>query len=164
MIKIFIPSGEDAPFLTYIQEGLIKVVRREPDIYETIERSPCACNTLNDIAVYDDSIFTRRRDQYVVGSSCYRIVWSTESEFMTSVLWLVKSHFYTFSSKIVKFEEKATEEMKNTLERRLTPFLFAFETLPCCCLKYTLKNTPVYCLKHIVLSGKKKGPTINSVI
>lgn len=164
MVKIFIPRGENAPFPTYTQEGLIEVVHQEPEIYTTIERSPCACNTLNDIAVYNDSIFVRRRNQYIVGSSCYRIIWSAESEFITSVLWLVKSRFYTFSSKIVKFQEKGTGDIKNTFERRLTPFFFTFETLPCKCLKYSIKNSPVYCLKHIVLSGKKKGPTINSVI
>lgn len=164
MIKLFVPHGENIPFPLYIQEGLVKVVNQKPNIYTTIEKNICACNTVNDIAVYETSIFVKSIDQYVNGSSCYRVAAHTETEFLTCVLWLVKSRFYTFHVSKVEYLRERTGKPQKTLVRKLTPFFFHSEILPCECLKFTMFKTPVYCLKNVVLAGKKKGPTINSVI
>lgn len=164
MIKLYIPDGESVPFQSYIEEGMVSVITQEPDFYTTIERKNCACNTINDIAVYNNSIFIKSKDQYIVGSSCYRVKFETKDEFEICVLWLIKSHFQTFSSNIGKFFCNRTEKWETTLERKVTTFFFNCRPLPCQCFQYTLDEIPVYCLKHIVVSGENKGPTIGSVI
>lgn len=164
MIEIYISPGEIVPLSSFVEEGLINITRLKPKFCIAIERKKCACNTIDDIAIYKDSIFIRNKNQYVVGSSCYQICSNDVNEFMTSVLWLIKSHFYTFFTHVCKYFSKRTQSMETTLERKMTPFFFDCTTLDCNCLKFTLKDVPVFCLKHIVLCQNKKGPTINSVI
>lgn len=164
MVQLFIPNGEKIPFQTYVEEGIINVVYEKPNIYTTIEKKPCACNTVNDIAVYNSSIFVKCKDQYIAGASHYRILWENDMEFETCILWLLKSRFNTFSNSIGKYFSQRTQRMETTLERKVSPFFFDSTLLKCGCLEFALTSTPVYCLEHIVLSGKKKGPTINSVI
>lgn len=164
MIKLFIPNGEKIPFQTYVEEGIVKVVSQKPDIYTTIEKKHCACHTVNNIAVDNTSIFVKHKDQYIAGSTYYRILWETNDDFETSILWLVKSHFLAYSCSMGKYFSNRTQKDETTLERKMTPFFFDSMQLKCGCLKFTLTDTPVYCLRNIVLSGTKKGPTIGSVI
>ena len=164
MIKIFISPGETVPLSSYVEEGLIEIIHQKPKHCITIERKECACSTMDDIAIYKDSIFIKNKNQYIVGSSCYQICFKDVNEFTTSVLWLTKPRFYTFFTHVVKYFSKRTQTMETTLERKLTPFFFDCTVLKCQCFKYTLKDVPVFCLNHIVLSNEKKGPTISSVV
>lgn len=164
MIEIYMSPGETVPLSNFVEEGLISIIRQKPKYYIVIERKKCACNTIHDIAIYENSIFVKNKNQYVIGSSCYQICTNDKVEFVTGVLWLIKSHFYTFFTHVGKYFSERTQTMETTLERKLTPFFFNCTILDCKCLKYTLKDVPVFCLKHIVLCYEKKGPTINSVI
>lgn len=162
MVIVYIPEGKDFPIPSYLEEGLVTC--QEPEIYQTIEKQKCACNTIDGLAVNNQSIILSNEDLYIVGSSAYKICFETETEFITAVFWLVKSNFYRITSIFTKFFSQRTQKNETTLQSHLSSTFHVKNYLQCGCIEYILEDTPVYCLKHIVLSGIKKGPTINSVI
>lgn len=164
MVVIYIPENEEIPIPSYVEEKFIEVTRNEPEQYVTIERKECACNTKDGIAVFNDNMIIQKQDLYVTGCSNYRILYNSETEFINAVFWLVKSKFYTFVNYYGYYYSHRTQSMQKTLKRRLSPRFYTMTKLQCGCIQYYLGESIVYCLRNIVLSGKKKGPTIESVI
>lgn len=142
----------------YEQVGLIEKTRDEPPAYAVIEKKTCACGTRNELAVDGDRIFCGRLDS-AVGHSAYRIDRRVTREELTTVLaWLTRSAFQTFTSWIERGDfSRGLTSAKNKLFRKLP------NSLPCC-HAYRLAATPVYHLRHIVVSNEKKGPTLESVL
>lgn len=147
------------------EEGLVRVERfPDDDGYATIERTEeCACTARDGLAVRGSAVVCRE-DLAIVGHTAFRLPIYDEDclETQTALLWLLCNHFrfYTFSTRIEN----------GTLRRGLIEAieqLFVRRTRPSCeCVEYVFRDNvkPLYCLRHIVLTNEKKGPTIESVL
>lgn len=151
MIKVY---AEMAVFPTYVETGLVTVLSEKPNIAITIERNSCACGTRDGIAVMQYSIFIKNLDRFVTSHENYILKCKLESEMKTTILWLVKSQFLTFDYSFENYQFK----------RCMSQRFFYIYPLACGCTRYELKGEPVYCLKSIVVSANRTGPTILSTI
>lgn len=153
MLNIYVENKKDI-FESYIKSGLVQVLETKPEHYALIEKKTCACDTRNGIAVNNKSILINDLDNYVKGHENYIIEYKSYRELKTVIFWLLKSYFYMFDFKVEK----------SKFTRYLSERFFSIRYKPCICIKYTLSEEPIYCLKNIVVSSLKTGPTVKSVI
>lgn len=153
MLNIYV-KNKNKIFKSYIESGLVHVLETKPEYYALIENKSCSCDTRNGIAVNIDSILINNLDNYVKGHENYVIEYQSPRELKTAIFWLLKSHFYMFDFKIEK----------SKFTRYLSERFFSICYEPCGCIKYTLSDEPIYCLKNIVVSSLKTGPTVKSVV
>lgn len=157
-VTLYIPEDESIPIPVYETEGVVKVIRNEPECYAVIESNvDCACNTKDGIAVQRHIFYCK---ESIVGFPAYYIRTTDVDEFITAVAYL-----RLINTKSLVFRSQ-TSEKKFT--RFLCPIqhskLFKSCTLLCGCQKYIMQRDPVYFLEHIVVFKDKKGPTIESVL
>lgn len=153
MLNIYI-ENKSAIFKSYIESGLVNVLETKPECYALIERKSCSCNTRNGIAVYNSSILINNFDNYIKGYENYIFDYKYNEEITTVIFWLLKSNFYTF--------DFVLEKSKYT--RHLSERFFSIYHKSCGCIEYKLIGEPIYCLKNTVVSCRRTGPTIKSVI
>lgn len=153
MLNIYVENKKDI-FKSYIESGLVKVLDTKPKYHVLIENKSCSCNTRNGIAVDYSSIFINHLDHYIKGHENYVLEYKCETELKTAIFWLLKSNFYTYDSKLEK----------SNLTLYLSERFFSINHQPCGCIQYTLTEEPIYCLQNIIVSSRKTGPTIKSVI
>lgn len=153
MLNIYV-EDKNAIFQSYIESGLVNVLETKPDCYVLIESKSCSCDTRNGIAVHNSSILINNFDHYIKGHENYILDYKSNEEITTAVFWLLKSNFYTFDFKL--------EKSKYT--RHLSERFFSIHHKPCGCIEYKLTGEPIYCLKNTVVSSRKTGPTVKSVI
>lgn len=162
MVIIYIPDEKDFPIPNLLE--VVELTRQKPETLTVIENCKCACKTVNGISVFARSIFIQNKNLYVASASAYMIHYNAEEEFNTAIFWLIKSKFYKPSIKIIEYYSRRSQKKEKTLSTYLSPVFHEVIQLPCGCIQYINDDILVYCLKNIVLSGHKKGPTISSVL
>lgn len=153
MINIYSEKSEEM-FSSYLKSGIISILKKKPKNYILIEHKTCACNTKNHIAVKELSIFIKNVDNYVKSYENYIIDFESEDELTSIILWLSKSRFlkYDYGMTNKKFTRYMSENFYEVYYKS------------CGCIEYKLTTYPIYCLEHIVVSSKKIGPTVKSVL
>lgn len=153
MLNVYM-EDKNKIFSSYIESELVNIIDTKPEHYALIESKPCACNSRNGTSVQNSSIIIKNLDNYIKGYENYILNCQSEEEIKTVIFWLLKSNFYTFSSRV------ENRKYKRNLSERF--FYIYYKT--CGCIEYELRGEPIYCLKSIVVSSRKTGPTVKSVI
>lgn len=152
-IKDSFPAAE-----YFANEGLIDIVKSPPlpPCIATIGKGNCACNTTHELIVDNKCVFFRDEENQLNSFPAYKLDGQfNDEELITILTWLTRSKFYIFQSNI----------QDGSLCRFLSRNIFKEQKSSCQrCYKYFLKGTPVFCLKTIVVSGRNKGPTLESVL
>lgn len=142
------------PFPSYIEGGLVEIVKNKPQCYATIEKSECACNSKNGIAVKRWCIFIKDPENFVKDHQFYYLNFRSEEETETAIFFLIKSHFQTFGTTL----------KERVFKHHYSEDFFLIKSMKCGCTEYELKGKPVYCLQSNVVTSEKVGKTFKSVI
>lgn len=154
MLNVYYTAKGNFPISSYIDSGLVNLVKIKPDSYMTIQNGECACLANDGIAVNKWSIFLNNLDNYVKHHETYLFDFQSEEEIQTVVFFLLKSHFQTFGTVLQRsdFKRSYSEE-----------FFYVHRKL-CGCLEYELKGKPIYCLESTVVSSNKIATTVKGVL
>lgn len=157
MINIYVEEKNQIP-LSYVKSQIVNILETKPNSCMLIESKSCACNTKNGIAVHESSIIIDDIDNYVTSHENYILNCKNKNEIITAVFWLVKSNFYTYDYHFIK------EYTIKMFKRNLSERFFNVKHKMCNCVEYELTREPIYCLKSNVVSSRKIGLTVKSVI
>lgn len=86
MLNIY-PLDNFFPFPSYIESGLVTIVKEPQCYYVTIDKSDCACNSKNGIAVKNSCMFINNIDNYVKHHQIYFLNFSSEDETETAIFF-----------------------------------------------------------------------------
>lgn len=140
----------------YVNGNIVKLIPHETPECVKIIKSPCACETPNGMAVFGNSVLLARNESWLghIGYSLDQNI--TEEELEVVILWLARTRLQVLGYAIES----------GSMRRFLNPAVTSFKPVKhaCTCEKYVLNETPVIFLKQYVVSNKKKGPTIESVL
>lgn len=158
MVLVYIEEERWPDLEFYENVGLVQITQTIPPTYAVFEKKPCACQTRNELAICEN-IFSKSLLDSTVGYSAYRIDPKVNrQELETVITWLTQSNYNTFTTWI-----ESGSLMRGLTAARHKLFRKTATKL-CGCHEYRLTATPVFHLQDIVVSGDKKGPTLESVL
>jgi hypothetical protein len=157
-VQLYVHETNDF-LLNCEKEGLVVLLRQKNNGIQIERLCSCACNSPHDIVVDGNSVIIVRDKHIVSGFPSYALPLNcTDKEIVTIVAWLTRHNFYVFQSVM----------QNNCLKRGIVSsektFLKTAHDTCSRCERYTLDRDPVFCLKRIVISAQKKGPTVDCVL